>query len=201
MTKQEQILALAQLPNEGIVKHLSVGKKDYDFIPIHLLENELDRIFGVDMWDFELNTVFESISGAAVVGGHLVVTFTDGSVKRIAGVGAAQIADGAGGMAFPKAKSDAIKNAAFELGNALGRSLRRSEDFNGKESKYVSDVSNYSQAMKGYEKSLKYIESATPEQLELFMNSSKGTTLMKKSIIQMAVAKRRAELAEVKDGN
>src|SRR5690606_18355951 len=102
---------------------------------------QLDRFWGATNWSFVISKL-EIQFNAIVCVGELIIFYKDRQIRR-SGVGAAEIQmkSGTTGMNpenispkaierdAPKAKSQALKNAAHSLGDAFGRSLNREYNF------------------------------------------------------------------------
>lgn len=139
---------LSKNPPKSIVKHHDFGK--FDYLPITAVERLLDGLF--DGWNAEILR-----EGIAVNGFYVVVRLTakipmSDKVLKADGIGFAefqtkkganptdfsQIIQGAGVMAIPRAKAEAIKNAAKSFGNLFGRNLARNDDNADYEEEVVS---------------------------------------------------------------
>lgn len=141
---------LSMNPPAAIIKHHDYGK--FDYLPITAVERMLDGLF--ESWTPKIIR-----EGVAVNGFYMVVTLTakiPGSDKVLTadGVGFAefqtkkgaaptdfsQLMPGAGILAVPRAKAEAIKNAAKSFGNLFGRNLAR-DDSNAKIELEIIDTS------------------------------------------------------------
>lgn len=125
-------------PPKQIVKYHEYGK--FEYIPITLVERLLDGLF--EWWQPEI------IREGHVINGFYVVVRLRAKIPRsdkilvADGIGFAefqtakgagpmdytQLMQGAGVLAVPKAKTEAIKNAAKSLGNLFGRNLARNDE-------------------------------------------------------------------------
>ena len=132
----KQVLSLN--PPKSIVKHHDFGK--FDYIPITAVERILDGLF--DGWTAEV------LREGAVVNGFYVVVRLSAKIPQsdkvmvADGIGFAEfqtsrgaaptdftkLIQGAGVLAIPRAKAEAIKNAAKSFGNIFGRNLTRKDD-------------------------------------------------------------------------
>ena len=143
---------LNQKPPKQIIKHHDFGK--FDYLPITAIERLLDGLF--EDW-----TVKILREGVAVNGFYVVVNLTakipqtdkiltsDGigfaefqTVKGAAPTDFTQLMQSAGVMAIPRARSEAIKNAAKSFGNLFGRNLTRKDDNSELEDMVVSTSRN-----------------------------------------------------------
>jgi len=129
---------LDQKPPKSIIRHHQYGK--FDYLPITAVERLLDGLFAG--WSVEILR-----EGHVVNGFYIVIRLTahiPNSDKTLVsdGIGFAEfqttkgasptdftkLMQGAGVMAIPKAKTEAIKNAAKSFGNLFGRNLLRNDD-------------------------------------------------------------------------
>lgn len=135
-TAYKQFLAFN--PPSSIIRHHNFGK--FDYLPITAVERLLDGLF--ESWTVEILR-----EGVAVNGFYVVVRLvakipmTDEYMKAD-GIGFAefqtkkdaaptdftQLMPATGTMMVPKAKAEAIKNAAKSFGNIFGRNLTRNDD-------------------------------------------------------------------------
>lgn len=139
---------LSQNPPSKIVKRHDYGK--FDYLPITAVERLLDGLF--DGWSVEVLR-----EGAIVNGFYTVVRLRakiPNSEKILVadGIGSAEfqttkgnsptdfnnIMPGAIVMAVPRAKAEALKNAAKSFGNLFGRNLTRKDDNAVEEADVVS---------------------------------------------------------------
>lgn len=141
---------LNRLPNRKWIKSQTIGGREVFYLPIEKVEYLLTKIFG--LWYAEV-VRYEQVFNAVTVHVrlHLVHPYT-GEPWKVDGVGAeevqtkkgaaasdlANINTGAVAMAFPAAKSEAIKNAAKSLGKYFGRDLNRKDTISSEE--YENDV-------------------------------------------------------------
>lgn len=125
-------------PPKQIVKYHEYGK--FEYIPITLVERLLDGLF--EWWEPEI------VREGHVINGFYVVIRLRAKIPMIDkilvsdGIGFAEfqtskgatpmdytkLMPGAGVLAVPKAKAEAIKNAAKGFGNMFGRNLARNDD-------------------------------------------------------------------------
>lgn len=125
-------------PPSKIVKFHEYGK--FEYLPITAVSRLLDGLF--DGWNSEIKMVNHVINGVYVVV-RLTAKIPNSDKVLIAdGIGFAefqtkkgaaptdftQLMQGAGVLAIPKAKTEAIKNAAKDFGNLFGRNLSRKDD-------------------------------------------------------------------------
>lgn len=137
---------LSQNPPKSIIKHHDFG--NFDYLPITAVERLLDGLF--ESWYFDIKREAQVANGFYVVGTlHAKLPQTDKELVAD-GIGFAEfqttkgslptdlskIIVGAGVMAIPRAKTEAIKNAAKQFGNLFGRNLTR-KDFNAEAEKTV----------------------------------------------------------------
>ena len=135
-------------PPKSIVKHHDFGK--FDYLPITAVERLLDGLF--DGWTAEV------LREGAVVNGFYVVVRLSAKIPQsdkvivADGIGFAEfqtskgaaptdftkLIQGAGVLAIPRAKAEAIKNAAKSFGNIFGRNLTRKDDNSLAEAEVVS---------------------------------------------------------------
>ena len=137
-TKVAYKTILATTPPRAIVKRHKFGK--FDYLPITAVERLLDGLF--DGWSVKILR-----EGTAVNGFYVVVNLkakipqtdeyleSDGigfaefqTVKGAAPTDFTKLSQAAGVMAVPKARAEAIKNAAKSFGNLFGRNLNRDND-------------------------------------------------------------------------
>lgn len=135
-------------PPKSIIKHHQYGK--FDYLPITAVERLLDGLFS--SWNVEILR-----EGNVVNGFYVIVRLTaniPNSDKSLVsdGIGFAEfqttkgssptdftkLMPGAGILAIPKAKTEAIKNAAKSFGNLFGRNLLRDDDQSDAEFQVVS---------------------------------------------------------------
>lgn len=129
---------LSTKPPKQIVKYHSYGK--FEYIPITLVERLLDGLF--EWWEPEIIREGHVINGFYVVirlrakipkTDKVLVADGIGFAEFQTSKGAApmdytQLMPNAGVLAVPKAKAEAIKNAAKSFGNLFGRNLARNDD-------------------------------------------------------------------------
>lgn len=128
---------LSQEPPRAIVKRHDFGK--FDYLPITAVERLLDGLF--DGWTHEI------VREGAVVNGFYVVVRVKAKIPQsdkylvADGIGFAEfqtqkgaaptdftkLMQSAGVLAIPRAKAEAIKNAAKSFGNLFGRNLTRDD--------------------------------------------------------------------------
>jgi len=135
-------------PPKSIVKHHDYGK--FDYLPITAVERLLDGLF--DSWSVEIKMVNPVVNGIYVVVCLTANIPTSDKVLRADGIGFAefqtvkgasptdftQLMQSAGVMAVPRARSEAIKNAAKSFGNLFGRNLTRKDDNSEAEGEVVN---------------------------------------------------------------
>lgn len=138
MTERTYKQVLSTNPPKQIVKHHDFGK--FDYLPITAVERMLDGLF--ESWTCEILR-----EGVAVNGFFVVVKLRakiPHSDKELVsdGIGFAEfqtkkgqsptdfnhLMQGAGVMAVPRAKAEAIKNAAKSFGNLFGRNITRDDE-------------------------------------------------------------------------
>lgn len=125
-------------PPKKIVKYHDYGK--FHYLPITAVERLLDGLF--EWWTSEI------LREAQVANGFYVVVrlkaklpnsdrvlVADGigfaefqTVKGAKATDMSALIQGAGVLAIPKAKAEAVKNAAKQFGNLFGRNLARNDD-------------------------------------------------------------------------
>lgn len=138
LTKVTYKQILSTPPPASIIKHHKHG--DFDYLPITAVERLLDGLF--DGWTPEILREGQAFNGFYVVL-RLTAHIPNSNKSLVAdGIGFAeiqtrkgasptdfsQIIASAGVMAIPKAKAEAIKNAAKSFGNLFGRNLARNDD-------------------------------------------------------------------------
>lgn len=125
-------------PPKQIVKYHEYGK--FEYIPITLVERLLDGLF--EWWQPEIIREGHVINGFYVVVRLRAkipksekILVADGigfaefqTAKGSAPMDYTKLMPGAGVLAVPKAKAEAIKNAAKSLGNLFGRNLARNDE-------------------------------------------------------------------------
>lgn len=135
-------------PPSAVVKRHPFGK--FDYLPITAVERLLDGLY--DGWQPEILR-----EGVAVNGFYVVVRLrakipqtdqymvADGigfaefqTMKGAAPTDFSQLSQAAGVMAIPKARAEAIKNAAKTFGNLFGRNLNRNDDQRDNEQELVN---------------------------------------------------------------
>jgi len=141
---------LATRPSKSIVRHHKFG--NFDYLPITAVERLLDGLF--DGWSAEILREGQVANGFyTVVRLRAKIPMSDKELVAD-GIGFAefqtkkgslptdlsQIIQGAGVMAIPRAKAEAIKNAAKSFGNLFGRNLTRNDD----QAEYEEEVVNRS---------------------------------------------------------
>jgi len=129
---------LSMQPPAKIVRHHDFGK--FDYLPITAVERLLDGLF--DGWTPEI------LREGSVVNGFYVVVRLKAKIPQsdkylvADGIGFAEfqtskgesptdftkLMPSAGVLAIPRAKTEAIKNAAKSFGNLFGRNLARNDD-------------------------------------------------------------------------
>lgn len=139
---------LAVNPPLEVIRRNEYGK--FDYLPITAVERLLDGLF--DGWTVEILR-----EGTAVNGFYVVVRLkakipqtdeymiADGigfaefqTVKGAAPTDFTKLSQAAGVMAVPKARAEAIKNAAKSFGNLFGRNLNRNDDQREQEQELVN---------------------------------------------------------------
>lgn len=125
-------------PPEKIVKYHKFGK--FHYLPITAVERLLDGLF--DGWTYEIKMVNPVINGIYVVVKLSAKIPNSDKVLSADGIGFAEfqtvkdasptdftkLMPSAGVLAVPKAKTEAIKNAAKSFGNLFGRNITREDD-------------------------------------------------------------------------
>lgn len=125
-------------PPKQIVKYHQYGK--FEYIPITLVERLLDGLF--EWWQPEIIREGHVINGFYVVVRLRAKIPKSDKILVADGIGFAEfqtakgatpmdytkLMPGAGVLTVPKAKAEAIKNAAKSLGNLFGRNLARNDD-------------------------------------------------------------------------
>lgn len=138
LTRVTYKTVLSADPPREIVKRHDFGK--FDYLPITAVERLLDGLF--DGWTVEILR-----EGVAVNGFYMVVRLkaklpqsdehlvSDGvgfaefqTMKGAAPTDFTKLSQAAGVMAVPRARAEAIKNAAKSFGNLFGRNLTRKDD-------------------------------------------------------------------------
>jgi hypothetical protein len=147
-------------PPRSIVKQHKFGK--FDYLPITAIERMLDGLF--ESWSVEVLR-----EGVAVNGFYVVVKLkakipysdkvlvSDGigfaefqTIKDASPTDFSKLSQAAGVMAVPKARTEAIKNAAKSFGNLFGRNLTRDDDQWESEEEVVSKArTKIANALKG----------------------------------------------------
>lgn len=138
---------LNQDPPQAIVKFHKYGK--FNYLPITAVERLLDGLF--ESWTCEILREGQTLNGFYTVvrlkakipktSEYLV---SDGigfaeyqTTKGSSPIDFTNIIQGAGVLAIPRAKAEAIKNAAKSFGNLFGRNLTRNDDQASEESTFV----------------------------------------------------------------
>lgn len=139
---------LSQKPPKAIVKYHEYGK--FEYLPITAVERLLDGLF--NGWNVEILR-----EGAVINGFYMVIRLrakipqsdkmlvSDGvgfaefqTTKGAAPTDFTKLIQGAGVIAIPKARAEAIKNASKSFGNLFGRNLSRKDDNAEAEAKVVN---------------------------------------------------------------
>lgn len=129
---------LAKKPPRNVVKYHEFGK--FNYLPITVVERMLDGLFAG--WSVKILR-----EGQVANGFYVVVRLTanipqsdkqlvaDGigfaefqTIKGVSTTDLSKIIQGAGVLAIPRAKAEAVKNAAKSFGNLFGRNLTRKDD-------------------------------------------------------------------------
>jgi len=138
---------LKQSPPEAIVKYHKFGK--FYYLPITAVERLLDGLF--ESWTCEILREGNVINGFyTVVRLKAKIPKTDeylvsdgiGFAEFQTNKGASpmeftELMQSAGVLAIPRAKAEAIKNAAKSFGNLFGRNLARNDDQSQNENDFV----------------------------------------------------------------
>lgn len=138
LTKLTYKALLAQKPPRAVVKHQKYG--DFDYIPITVVERLLDGLF--EGWSVEIiregslaNGFYVVVKLRAVLAGGEFTLVSDGigfaelqTLKGAAPTDFTKLMPGAGVLAVPRARAEAVKNAAKSFGNLFGRNLTRKDD-------------------------------------------------------------------------
>ena len=136
----EVMKLLNESPNSKAVKHNKFAN-NAAYLDVGMIEAQLDRFFGSLHWSFVVSKLEVQINAIICVG-ELIIFYKDRQIRR-SGVGACEIQMSKGSKEVthsnmspkamerdaPKAKSQALKNAAHSLGDAFGRSLNRDYNF------------------------------------------------------------------------
>lgn len=150
LTELTYKVVLSADPPKKIIKHHKFG--DFDYLPITAVERLLDGLF--DGWNAEIlreglvaNGFYVAVRVRAKLPGSDKILVSDGigfaefqTVKGASPTDLSKIIQGAGVMAIPRAKAEAIKNAAKSFGNLFGRNLTRKDD----NAEYEEEVVNSS---------------------------------------------------------
>lgn len=132
----KQVLSLN--PPKSIIKRHDFGK--FDYLPITAIERLLDGLF--DWWTVEILREGSVVNGFYVVVRLKAKIPQSDKILQSDGIGFAefqtkkdaaptdftQLMNSAGVLAVPRAKAEAIKNAAKSFGNLFGRNLTRKDD-------------------------------------------------------------------------
>lgn len=135
-------------PPQKIVKRHDFGK--FDYLPITAVERLLDGLF--DGWTAEIVREGSVVNGFYVVVRLIAHIPQSEKTLQADGIGFAefqtakgasptdftQLSQAAGVMAIPRAKAEAIKNAAKQFGNLFGRNLTRKDDQSTEEAEVVN---------------------------------------------------------------
>lgn len=138
LTELTYNVILSTPPPSKIVKQHPYGK--FDYLPITAVERLLDGLF--DGWNAEIlregsvvNGFYTVVRLRAKIPNSDKVMVSDGigfaefqTSKGAAPTDFTQLMPSAGVMAIPRAKAEAIKNAAKSFGNLFGRNLTRKDD-------------------------------------------------------------------------
>lgn len=150
LTEMTYKTILNSRPPKQIIKHHEYGK--FDYLPITAVERLLDGLF--DGWSPEIRREGPVINGFYTVVRLRAKIPNSDKVLVADGVGFAEfqtskgsaptdftnLMPSAGVLAVPKAKAEAIKNAAKSFGNLFGRNLARNDD----NAEFEEDVVNKS---------------------------------------------------------
>lgn len=138
LTELTYKLVLSKNPPKSIVKRHDFGK--FNYLPITAVERLLDGLF--TYWNVEIlregqvaNGFYCAVRLRAKIPQSDLVMVSDGigfaefqTSKGSAPTDLSKIIVGAGVMAIPRAKAEAVKNAAKSFGNLFGRNLARNDD-------------------------------------------------------------------------
>lgn len=147
-TKVAYKTVLAMNPPKAIVKRHDFGK--FDYLPITAVERLLDGLY--DGWIVEIlregvavNGFWVTVRLKAKIPGSDDYMVADGigfaefqTQKGAAPTDFTKLSQAAGVMAVPKARAEAIKNAAKSFGNIFGRNLNRDDNQSDAEIKVVN---------------------------------------------------------------
>lgn len=137
-TKVAYKTVLALDPPKAVVKRHPFGS--FDYLPITAVERLLDGLF--DGWTVEITSQGTAVNGFFVVvrlkakipqtDEYLVadgIGFAEFQTQKgAAPTDFTKLSQAAGVMAVPKARAEAIKNAAKSFGNIFGRNLNRDDN-------------------------------------------------------------------------
>lgn len=184
VTINEEVEIMKLLNEKPHAKAIKRNKfaNDAAYLPIGLIEAQLDRFFGALNWSFVVSKLEIQFNAITCVG-ELIIFYKDRQIRR-SGVGSCEIQMRSGSTGMnpeniaskamerdaPKAKSQALKNAAESLGDAFGRSLNRDYNHGYVEHKAMNELRGgivEHQDMQELERMRKFIEGAkTLEQLD-----------------------------------
>lgn len=147
-TKVAYKKVLAMNPPKAIVKTHPFG--NFDYLPITAVERLLDGLY--DGWTVEIlregvavNGFWVTVRLKAKIPGSDEYMVSDGigfaefqTQKGAAPTDFTKLSQAAGVMAVPKARAEAIKNAAKSFGNIFGRNLNRDDNQSDAELKVVN---------------------------------------------------------------
>ena len=139
---------LNEQPPKEIVEWHDFGK--FQYLPITAVERLLDGLF--DGWSVEIlreglvaNGFYVAVRLRAKIPFSDKILVSDGigfaefqTVKGASPTDLSKIIQGAGVMAVPRAKTEAVKNAAKSFGNLFGRNLTRKDDNAEYEEEFVN---------------------------------------------------------------
>lgn len=136
----ELMRLLNEKPSDKAIKRNKFAN-NAAYLDVGMIEAQLDRFFGALNWSFVVSKLDIQFNAIVCVG-ELIIFYKDRQIRR-SGVGASEIQMKSGNKGMnpenispkaierdaPKAKSQALKNAAHSLGDAFGRSLNRDYHF------------------------------------------------------------------------
>lgn len=137
-TKLTYKAILAQQPPKEIIKYHEFGK--FHYLPITAIERLLDGLF--EWWEVDIkregqlaNGFYVIVTVSAKIPQSDIVLSSDGigfaelqTKKGASPTDFTQLMQGAGVLAVPRAKTEAIKNAVKSFGNLFGRNILRKDD-------------------------------------------------------------------------
>lgn len=132
MKKPQLTALLNSAPNPKNIRSRSLGGGNFQYIPVGILENMLDEVFGAFGWetnDFQYTQIANEVTGQVtlrvLIDGHWINRIGAASVQVRCKRGTGEKIANALEMDMPHLLSDCFTNACKKLGKYFGRDLNR----------------------------------------------------------------------------